>query len=183
ALLGAAAMRPFRKVLARFRFKTLPAILDLLPAGAGKQGSFTMPQTVRTKRPRRGRVALLLGCAQRVLRPEINDSTVRFLNQLGYDVILSEGEGCCGSLTLHMGKEAEAKIFARKNINAWYAQRETGPLDAIIVNASGCGTTVKDYAHLFAGDSAYASKAKYVSSLAKDITEFAAQQRMEAPNG
>jgi glycolate oxidase iron-sulfur subunit len=118
-----------------------------------------------------------------VLRPEINDASVRFLNHLGYDVVLSEGEGCCGSLSLHMGKEADAKAFAKKNIDAWHAQRETGPLDAIIINASGCGTAVKDYAHLFAQDPAYATKAKFVSSLAKDIAEFAAQRPAQTPVG
>src|SRR5258708_38170848 len=85
---------------------------------------------VKTKKGGRGWVALRSGCAQRVLRPEINDSTVRWLNHLGYDVVLSEGEGCCGALVLHMGKEAEAKGFARRNIDAWHAQREKGPLDA-----------------------------------------------------
>jgi glycolate oxidase iron-sulfur subunit len=183
ALFAAMAARPFKKMLARAKFKTLAAMLDLAPASAVRRGDFTMPQTVKTKKPRKGRVALLSGCAQRVLRPEINDATVRFLNHLGYDVVLSEGEGCCGALVLHMGKEAEAKSFARRNIDAWHAQREKGPLNAIIINASGCGTTVKDYAHLFGNDPAYAEKAKYVSSLAKDITEFAAQQKMDAPLG
>ncbi len=123
------------------------------------------------------------GCVQRVLRPEINDASVRFLNRLGYDVVLAESEGCCGALTLHMGKEADAKAFAKRNIDAWRAQRQGGPIDAIIVNASGCGTTVKDYAHLFAGDPAYAEKAKYVSALAKDISEFAAHKKIDAPPG
>jgi glycolate oxidase iron-sulfur subunit len=183
ALLMSTAVRPFRKILGGTRFKTLLAMLQLAPKSPLMKGSFTMPQTVKTKKYRRGRVALLSGCAQRVLRPEINDSTVRWLNHLGYDVVLSEGEGCCGALVLHMGKEAEAKGFARRNIDAWHAQREKGPLDAIIVNASGCGTAVKDYAHLFARDPVYADKAKYVSSLAKDITEFAAQQKIDAPVG
>ncbi len=183
ALLWAAIARPFRSIIVRSRFKTLAAMLELAPARPGRLGDFSMPQTVKTKKPRRGRVVMLMGCAQRVLRPEINDSTVRFLSHLGYDVVLSEGEGCCGALVLHMGKEADAKAFAERNIDAWHKEREKGPLDAIIVNASGCGTTVKDYAHLFAYDPAYAAKAKYVSSLAKDISEFAAQQKIEAPVG
>ncbi len=183
ALLAATLARPFRKILARSRFQKLAAMLELAPRKRGRPAAFTAPQTVKTKRPRRGRVALLQGCAQKVLRPEINDATVRFLNHLGYDVILSDRVGCCGALPLHMGKEADAKVFAQGNIDAWHLQREHGPLDAIIVNASGCGTTVKDYAHLFAHDPAYAAKAKYVSSLAKDIAEFAAQQRIAAPMG
>lgn len=183
ALIAAAVVRPFREVIARSRFKTLAAMLDLAPARPAAPGSYSAPQTVKTKKPRRGRVILLQGCAQRVLRPGVNDSTVRFLNYLGYDVVIAEGEGCCGALVLHMGKEADAKSFAKRNIDAWQKERERGPLDAIVINASGCGTTVKDYAHLFAHDPAYAAKAKYVSSLAKDITEFAAQQKIEAPLG
>jgi glycolate oxidase iron-sulfur subunit len=183
ALLAAAMARPFRRIFARARLKSLAAMLALAPSRPVQGGDFTLPQTVKTKKARRGRVVLLLGCAQRVLRPGIGDSTVRFLNHLGFDVVLPEGDGCCGSLTLHMGKEAEGKSYAKKNIDAWHAERENGPLDAIIVNASGCGTTIKDYAHLFAGDPAYATKAKYVSSLAKDITEFAAQQKIDAPVG
>jgi glycolate oxidase iron-sulfur subunit len=183
ALLLAAAARPFRRLFARSRFKSLAAMLELAPGRLIRQGEFSVPQVVKAYGKRRGRVLLMLGCAQRVLRPEINDASVRFLNHLGYDVVLAEGEGCCGSLSLHMGKEADAKAFAKKNIDTWHAQRETGPMDAIIINASGCGTAVKDYGHLFAQDPAYAAKAKFVASLAKDIAEFAAQQRAEAPVG
>jgi glycolate oxidase iron-sulfur subunit len=183
ALFAARAARPFRKLLSRTRFKMLTAMLELAPKGPVKNGIYTLPQTVKTKKTRRGRVVLLRGCAQRVLRPQLNDATVRFLNHLGYDVVLSEGEGCCGALTMHMGKEANAKAFAKRNIDVWHAQREGGPLDAIILNTSGCGTVVKDYAHMFADDPAYADKAKYVSSLAKDVSEFAAAQKIDAPIG
>lgn len=183
ALLAAAFARPFRSIVARSRFKAMGAMLELAPAKPARLGNYSMPQTVKTNKPRRGRVILLMGCAQRVLRPEINDSTVRFLNHLGYDAVLPEGEGCCGALVLHMGKEADAKSFAKRNIDAWQRERERGPVDAIIINASGCGTTVKDYGHLFESDPEYGRKAKFFSSLAKDITEFAAQQKVEAPVG
>jgi glycolate oxidase iron-sulfur subunit len=183
ALVAASLARPFRKIVPRARFPRLAAMLELAPAKPGGHGTFNAPHTFKTGRTRRGRVALLMGCAQKVLRPEINDATVRYLNYLGYDVILSDRVGCCGALPQHMGKEADAKALARQNIDAWHLQREHGPLDAIIINASGCGTTVKDYAHLFANDPAYAVKAKYVSSLAKDITEFAAAQGPETPVG
>jgi glycolate oxidase iron-sulfur subunit len=183
ALLFALALRPFRNALRGSRFKMLSAILELTPKRRIRRGNYTQPQTVKTEKTRRGRVVLMQGCVQRVLRSEINDASVRFLNRLGYDVVLAEKEGCCGALTLHMGKEADAKAFAKRNIDAWQGQRQGGPLDAIIVNASGCGTTVKDYAHLFAGDPAYAEKAKYVSALAKDISEFAAHKKIDAPIG
>lgn len=183
ALLLALAMRPFRNTIRGSRFKMLSAILELTPRRRIGRGGYTQPQTVRTAKRRRGRVVLMQGCVQRVLRPEINDASVRFLNRLGYDVVLAEREGCCGALTLHMGKEADAKAFAKRNTDAWRAQRQGGPINAIIVNAAGCGTTVKDYAHLFAGDPAYAEKAKYVSALTKDISEFAVHQKIDAPIG
>jgi glycolate oxidase iron-sulfur subunit len=182
-LFAAAVLRPFRNMLRRSRFKTLAAMLGLAPARPPRRGAYSLPQTVKAKGRRRGRVILLQGCAQRVLRPGINDATVSFLSHLGYDTVLAEGEGCCGALALHMGKEAEAKDFAMRNIDTWHAQRQNGPIDAIIINASGCGTAVKDYGHLFAHDAGYAAKAKFVSSLAKDISEFAAQQKIEAPLG
>jgi glycolate oxidase iron-sulfur subunit len=181
ALLAAIAARPFRRLFARS--KSLGAMLNLAPARRPESGQFSSPQTVKTQKPRRGRVILMTGCVQKVLRPKINDASVRFLNRLGYDVVLSGRDGCCGALSLHMGKEVEAKAYARKNIDAWHNLRELGPIDAIIINASGCGTTVKDYGHLFAHDPAYAAKAKFISSLAKDIAEFAALQKMEAPVG
>jgi glycolate oxidase iron-sulfur subunit len=181
ALLAAAAAKPFAGFILRSRFKRLAAMLQLAPTTPLRTGDYTSPRTIKTTKERRGRVVLMLGCAQRVLRPEINDASVRFLNAIGYDVVLAENEGCCGALVLHMGREPEAQSFARRNIDAWHKLREQGPLDAIIINASGCGTTVKDYAHLFAHDPAYAEKAKFVSHLAKDITEFAAAQKVKAP--
>jgi glycolate oxidase iron-sulfur subunit len=184
ALLLVLAARPFRRMLGRSRFSLLSTVLDLAPRRRLLREQYSQPQTVKTKKARRGRVLLLRGCVQRVLRPDLNDATIRFLNHLGYDVTLSEGEGCCGALTLHMGKEADAKVFAKKNIDAWQDQRHKGgPFNAIIMNASGCGTTVKDYGHLLASDPAYAEKAKYVSSLAKDIAEFAASEKIDAPVG
>ena len=183
-LLAILAARPFRRLLSRSRSRLLKRVLELAPKSPLKRGIYILPQTVKTGRTRRGRVALLGGCVQRVLNPELNDATIRLLNRLGYDVTLAEGEGCCGALTLHMGREAAAKTLAKGNIDAWTAERgKGGPLSAIIINTSGCGVAVKDYAHLFADDPAYAEKAKYVSSLARDIAEFAAQQKLDTPIG
>jgi glycolate oxidase iron-sulfur subunit len=158
-------------------------MLELAPKKRGGHTQFTAPHTIKTRKARRGRVALLMGCAQKVLRPEINDATVRFLNHMGYDVVLTDRVGCCGALPQHMGGEEEAKAMARQNIDAWLLQREHGPLDAIVINASGCGTTVKDNGHMLAQDPEYAGKARFVSALAKDITEFAAERGVEAPLG
>ena len=109
------------------------------------------------------RVAMLAGCAQRVLMPEINEATIRLLTRHGCEVVLAPGSGCCGSLNHHLGQEEAALAFARANIAAWECERLVGGLDAIVVNASGCGTTVKDYGFMLREDPGYAEKAARIS--------------------
>jgi glycolate oxidase iron-sulfur subunit len=123
--------------------------------------------------PRRGRVALLQGCAQSVLASSINEAATRLLTRKGYEVVLA-GEGCCGSLVHHMGREQQALGNARAAIDLWTREIETDGLDAIIVTASGCGTTIKDYGYMLRSEEAYAAKAARVSALAKDISEYLA---------
>lgn len=120
---------------------------------------------------RRKRVALLAGCAQQALNGNINQATIRLLQRQGCEVVITQGSGCCGSLPLHMGREREAKAWARANILAWSRERQTRGLDAIIVNASGCGTTVKDYGHLFAHDAEMHAAATEIAGLARDVSE------------
>jgi glycolate oxidase iron-sulfur subunit len=120
---------------------------------------------------RRGRVALLQGCAQRVLSPGINQAAIRMLTRQGIEVVLVGDEQCCGSLTHHMGRDADALAHARHNIDVWTSEAERG-LDAIVVTTSGCGTTIKDYGYMLREDSAYAAKAARISALAVDITEY-----------
>ena len=122
--------------------------------------------------PKRARVALLSGCAQQVLAPEINEATVRLLTRHGVEVVIARGAGCCGALTHHMGKERPALRDAKANIDAWWRELEGQGLDAVVINASGCGTTVKDYGFMLREDGAYAEKAARISALAKDITEL-----------
>jgi glycolate oxidase iron-sulfur subunit len=117
------------------------------------------------------RVALLPGCAQKVLAPEINEATIRLLTRHGCDVVVARGSACCGSLAHHLGREAPALGFARANIDAWERERLASGLDAIVINASGCGTTVKDYGFMLREDGAYAEKAARIASLARDVTE------------
>jgi len=119
-------------------------------------------------------VALLRGCAQPVLRPGIDEAAIRLLNRLGVEVVRVAKEGCCGALVHHMGREDEARAFARANVDAWIAEMEGEGLDAILVTASGCGTSVKDYGHLLADDPAYADKAARVAGIARDISEYLA---------
>jgi glycolate oxidase iron-sulfur subunit len=117
------------------------------------------------------RVALLAGCVNDVLSPELNAAAIRVLTRQGIEVVLAPGTGCCGSLVHHMGREEQALAQARANIEAWSG---IGGLDAILVTASGCGTTVKDYGFMLRNDPAYAERAARVSKLAKDIAEYLA---------
>ena len=109
-----------------------------------------------------------------MLAPEINDATIRLLTRHGCEVVVAHGSGCCGSLAHHLGQETRTLGFARANIDAWERERRAAGLDAIVVNASGCGTTVKDYGFMLREDPAYADTAVRISSLAKDVTEVVA---------
>jgi len=150
----------------------LAAMLALAPAAVPAASPVSRPATHAAAGPRKGRVALLTGCAQSVLDPAINEATVRLLTRLGFAVVVPQGEGCCGSLVHHMGREEQALADARRNVDAWMGEIAQGGLDAIVVTASGCGTTIKDYGYMLRLDPAYAEKAARVSRLAKDVTEF-----------
>ena len=132
-----------------------PVLPPVTPAGAVK-----------------ARVALLGGCVQQVLRPDINEAAIRLLARLGVEVVPTKGEGCCGALLHHLGKDAGALAQVRHNVDLWSAEIEQHGLDAILITASGCGTMIKDYGFLLRNDPANAAKAARVSALAKDITEF-----------
>ena len=120
------------------------------------------------------RMALLGGCAEAVVAPHIHQATIRLLNRAGIDVVIPKDEGCCGSLAHHMGEEERALTQARADIDAWTREIEGEGLDAIVVTASGCGATIKDYGHMLRDDPAYAKKAVRVAALARDISEIAA---------
>jgi glycolate oxidase iron-sulfur subunit len=123
---------------------------------------------------RRGRVALLQGCAQQVLAPRINQAAINVLTRHGIEVVLVRDEQCCGALTHHLGHDGDALARARANITAWQKEAEQNGLDAILVTTSGCGTVIKDYGFLLREDRDFAAGAANVSALAKDITEFLA---------
>ncbi|MBP7241350.1 glycolate oxidase subunit GlcF [Amaricoccus sp.] len=167
ALLGARLGRPFAGLLPDARLR---AMLAMAPAEIVPAGPLDRPQVVPAEGPRRKRVALLTGCAQRALNGDINAATVRLLTRHGCDVVIAEGMGCCGALTHHMGKVAESHAFAARNIRAWMAEIGGEGLDAIVINTSGCGTTVKDYGAMFADDP-LAADAATVAKLARDISE------------
>ena len=155
--------------------------LDLIPNRL-KTATYTTPgEFISGASNKRGRVALLSGCAQQVLDPSINDATIRLLNRIGYDVVIPASETCCGALTHHLGKEELALQFVRKNVDVWWNEIEGNGLDAILITASGCGTMIKDYDFLLRTDPQYSKRSKRVVSLVKDITEFLSQIDLGKP--
>ena len=157
------------------------AMLSLAPAALPAAPDLARPQHFAPEGARTKRVALLTGCAQSVLAPSINAATVRVLNRTGVEVVLPKGEGCCGALVHHMGDEPAGHAAAKANIDAWWPEIEGEGLDAIVITASGCGTTVKDYGFMLREDADYAQKAAKVSALAKDISEVLATLDLPAP--
>jgi glycolate oxidase iron-sulfur subunit len=139
------------------------------------------PQVFPAEGPRRKRVALLNGCAQQVLAPQINEATIRLLTRHGCEVVVAERAGCCGALVHHMGKHDQAMVQARANIDAWSKVLGQGGLDAVVINTSGCGTTVKDYGFMFREETGYAEKAATISALARDVTEIMAELGLQEP--
>jgi glycolate oxidase iron-sulfur subunit len=174
ALAGAFYGRPFKPLLALLPVvgARLGAMVSLAPASVPPRTLVKAGDVFKPVGQARQRVAILTGCAQPVLKPSINDATIRLLNRLNVEVVLPKGEGCCGALVHHMGKEHAGEAFAKANIDAWMAEIEGKGLDAIIITASGCGTTIKDYGHMLRNDPVYAEKAARISALSKDVTEF-----------
>tara|TARA_R110000868_G_scaffold74029_4_gene214222 strand:- start:2188 stop:3489 length:1302 start_codon:yes stop_codon:yes gene_type:complete len=159
--------------------KRLRAMVRLSPRVIPAPSAQDAPQVFPAQGARSMRVALLTGCAQRVLDPEINAATIRLLRRHGAAVVVAKGAGCCGALTHHMGMTDRSHTFAATNIRAWVREMDADGLDAIITNASGCGTMVKDYAHMFRNDPVLARDAERVSAIAKDISEVIANLGIE----
>lgn len=168
ALRGAWFAKPF----ARLMPGRLKGLIALAPAEVRAASGVDRPQVFKAVGPRRARVALMAGCAQQVLAPEINEATVRLLTRHGIEVVVARGAGCCGALVHHMGKETPALDSARANIAAWTRELEVEGLDAVIINASGCGTTVKDYGFMLREDPDWKDRAAKISGLTKDVAEF-----------
>ena len=173
ALMGAALARPLAGLIPgkTMLAQRLRAMLRLAPPNLPGPSAVEAPGVHAANGERKARVVLLAGCAQQVLAPSINEATIRLLTRLGVDVVVASEAGCCGSLNHHMGQHDAAMARARANIAAWTREIEAGGLDAIIVNASGCGTTIKDYGFMFR-DQLEKDAASRVAGLAKDVTEF-----------
>jgi len=172
ALIGAWFARPFAGLVPKaFLQGRARAMLSLAPKAIPTPSPVDRPQVFPAEGERRARMALMTGCAQQVLAPEINEATIRLLTRHGVEVVVAEGIGCCGALVHHMGQEAPAHAAAKRNIAAWSREIEGAGLDAVVINASGCGTTVKDYGFMLRNDDDWAERAAKVSGITKDITE------------
>jgi glycolate dehydrogenase iron-sulfur subunit len=183
AVAGAMLLKPLSGAVGMVPWvgSRLKAMIDLAPARVPARSHLDRPGTFPATGERRARVAILSGCAQPVLQPGFNEAAVRLLNRHGVEVVQVAGEGCCGALVHHMGREHEGHAFAKRNIDAWIREIEGEGLDAIVITASGCGTTIKDYGFMFRNDPGYAEKAKRVSELAKDVTEYVSSLKLLPP--
>jgi len=161
--------------------RRLRAMLEAVPDSVAPPSPVDRPQTFPAQGPRRKRVALMPGCGQQVLAPEVNEATVRLLTRHGVEIVNAEGSGCCGSSVMHVGRNEQAVALAKRNIDAWLREMDGAGLDAIVINASGCGTTVKDYGHMLADEPAWREKAERVAALAKDVTEVMVEIGLNAP--
>ena len=161
-------VKPFRFIFP----KKISEMIDLMPGKFPKKTLHKKKVYSAQKTKRIARVALLTGCVQTVLSPQINEATIRLLNRHGIEVVVPKGIGCCGSLNHHLGKSDLAHQTFKKNISIWYDEYLKNGLDAIISNTSGCGTTLKDYGFIFRSDEDFKKKAKKISELTKDITEY-----------
>jgi len=163
----------FVKPFSLFFPKKIREMIKLMPTNIPRK---TIPQKkvylATNKKKPVARVALLTGCVQKVISPQINEATIRLLNRHGIEVVVLKSIDCCGSLNHHLGKEKNAKDTFKHNINIWYEEYLKNGLDAIISNTSGCGTTLKDYKFIFRLDKEFKKKAKKISELTKDISEY-----------
>jgi glycolate oxidase iron-sulfur subunit len=173
ALVAAMLVRPLRRLLPqRGVLARLRTMLELAPARLPHPSAVDRPQVFPAEGRARKRVALLAGCAQQVLSPQINEATVRLLTRHGCEVVIAPGAACCGALTHHMGLEDPAHASAKANIAAWSALFDGKGPDAVVINASGCGTMVKDYGFMFREDPEWASRAAHVASITRDVSEL-----------
>ena len=161
-------IKPFSFLMPRFLRNSLNLMPDKIPSKQLKTQKIY--PVVNQKKV--ARVALLTGCVQRVISPEINESTIRLLNRHGVEVVVLPKIDCCGSLNHHLGKKELAHSSFVKNIELWHEEYLKNGLEAIISNTSGCGTTLKDYGFIFRNDKELKKKAKKISELTKDITEY-----------
>ena len=172
ALTGARLARPLGRLIPgqTMTAQRIRAMLALAPANVPPPSPAETPRVYPAEGQRKARVALLTGCAQQVLMPRINDATIRLLTRLGVEVVVAQGAGCCGALNHHIGQHDKAMALARANIQAWSHEAD---LDAVVINASGCGTTVKDYGFMFRSEpEPWRINAEKIAAMTLDVTQF-----------
>src|SRR5712691_1398264 len=183
ALRAARLAKPLAPFLDLIGLQRLAAMLRLAPASLPNAPTGAAQRSFPAQGARRGRVALLDGCVTPVIGPSVQAAAIRVLNRHGVEVVLPSGQGCCGGIAHHAGREREALDSVRANVDAWAAEAEGEGLDAILVTASGCGTTVKDYGFMLRTDPAYADKAARMSRLAMDISEYLVRLNLSSGRG
>ncbi len=146
--------------------RSLQAMERLTPAVPWRAAP-PLPARTPAQGARRRTVGLLLGCVQRVFFAGVNDATARVLSAEGCDVVVPPDQGCCGALSMHAGRLDEARVFARAVIDAF----DRAGVDTVVVNAAGCGSAMKEYGHLLAGDPAYAERARQFAATCRDVSE------------
>ncbi len=179
ALVAAMLAQPFRLVMPKRWQRAISMVPWSLPSGSALNSLRLFPKRGKT----RLRVGLLPGCVQQILAPNINDATIRLLSRMGCEVVITRNTGCCGALNHHLGKTSKAKTQAQANIEDWAKECEDNGLDAIVVNASGCGTMVKEYAHLFRNSTTLSKRANLISKLTYDVSELLERLGYEAAIG
>tara|TARA_Y100000590_G_scaffold469127_1_gene655009 strand:+ start:1345 stop:2640 length:1296 start_codon:yes stop_codon:yes gene_type:complete len=165
----------FSKITKPFSFilpNKIKDMINLMPDSFPKK-TLKYKEIYKAKTKKKiARVALLTGCVQKEISPQINEATIRILNRHGVEVITPKKIKCCGSLSHHLGKNDDAYKNFKNNIITWYDEYLDGNLDAILSNTSGCGTTLKDYGFIFRNDKELKKKAKKISELSKDVSEY-----------
>ena len=173
SLIGASLARPLRRLLPESGLLgRMRAMLELAPTRVHGRSVIDAPQIFPAVGETRMRVAMLQGCAQQMLAPQINEATIRLLTRHGCDVAIAPGSGCCGALTHHMGRTDASHESAKRNIAAWLGLWDGAGPDAIVINASGCGTTVKDYGFMLREEPSWAERAARVSAMTGDVSEL-----------
>lgn len=164
-------------LLTKFLPKPLAEMESIMPPMSLQGFQDTLPEVIPAQGEKRYRVGLLLGCVQRLFLPEVNAATVRVLTANGCEVVIPRGQGCCAALSHHQGQEHQAQVLARQMIDT-FADTE---IDALIINASGCGHTLKEYGHLLQDDPHYRDRAQAFAAKVKDVQEFLDDVGLTAP--
>lgn len=155
----------------------LAAMEALLPPLSDKAFHTSIPEVIPAQGDRRYRVGLILGCVQRLFNPEVNEATIRVLTANGCEVVVPQNQGCCAALLHHQGQEHDTKILARQLIDTF---ANTG-VDAVLINASGCGHTLKEYGQILHDDPDYGEKAAAFAAIVRDVQEFLAAVGLVTP--